>query len=121
MKHWAPPPIELRPDQLTEAKRVATLLSNHSHGDIDLWVSMLGFAIERHPLLPPVNAIIIKQTIIIRKGMTRIEEIRAIAHEYAHHKFHPRAVQFRDLPSRTIAKNEGQAKAFAEEVLIYST
>ena len=114
---WKPPSARLRHDQRDEAARIALLLSNHSNGDVPLWCEMLGFSLLTASLPEPFDACILGTYLLIRPLLRRDEQIRAIAHEYCHWRFHPAAVQYRDLHKFAVARNEGQAVAFAEAVL----
>lgn len=86
-------------------------------GDLDVWCERLGFELVRTDLVThPARSFVLADIIFIPKGLTRQQEAWAIAHEYAHHKFHAPTTAFRTLDVYTINKHEREANLFADEL-----
>lgn len=86
-------------------------------GNVRDWCTELGLTLYRVHLPPPIASLLDGDAVFLTDGLTYTEEVRAIAHEFYHHRFHAATVAFQTLDQFTINKHEREANLFAAEVV----
>lgn len=84
--------------------------------DTELWCSRLSLELVRDNslLVSPVRCSIFGQKIFVIEGLTKKQEVWAIAHEYAHYVFHAATTAYKTLDRFRINRDESEANAFAD-------
>lgn len=102
----------------TEARVSIRNIIQECNGDTELLCARLGFDLIRNDelLSTPVQCYLHDKTIVLRKGMTRREEINAIGHECAHYLFHASTTAWQTLDRFRIQRDEREADLFAASI-----
>jgi Zn-dependent peptidase ImmA (M78 family) len=93
---------------------------------VDSWVKSSGFNFYRLNLPSKISGAFLgsfldSPTIILNEGLSWLEEVATVAHEFCHAKFHKSCIAYRDLSKEEYQRDETNAELFSIFVIAFLT
>lgn len=107
--------VNLTRRQVARAKELRKLLEACKF-DLEVFTDSLGFGLSFSNVIDR-PALLDNDVVILKKGLSKSEQVLSVAHELCHHYFHAHCNAHRDLPVHQWSKNEGQAEMFAAVIM----